>query len=140
MTTWLDYPGQPPRAETDAEVIATLLRKGWTARPPMPEHDPATHAARWDGAQWVVEPLPPPPVPEQVAAHHFRRALRALGLRPAVDALLAQLPPDHEIREDFDTAPFFRRGAAGIESVRVALGLTHAQVDELFRVADQVRT
>ncbi len=30
----------------------------WTLLPDPPEHNPATHAVRWDGAQWVVEPIP----------------------------------------------------------------------------------
>jgi len=57
MTT-LDFPGQPPRVTDDAEIIATLTRKGWTVRPDPPTHDTQTHAARWDGAQWVVEAIP----------------------------------------------------------------------------------
>lgn len=54
----LDYPGQPPRVTDDAEIIATLARKGWAVRPDPPAHDPQTHTARWNGAQWVVEAIP----------------------------------------------------------------------------------
>ena len=57
MNTY-DYPGQPPVATDDPERIANLLRKGWTLRPEPPPHDPQTHTARWDGAQWVVEAIP----------------------------------------------------------------------------------
>jgi hypothetical protein len=75
-----------------------------------------------------------------VPAHHLRRALRDAGLRAQVDALIASLPADHPMREDWEYAPTFRRDAQGIEQVRQALGLTHAQVDDVFRAAAAVRT
>jgi len=139
MTT-LDYPGQPPRVTDDAEIIATLTRKGWTVRPDPPAHDPQTHAVRWDGAQWVVEAVPPAPVPDSVPAHHLRRALRAAGMLAAVRAYMDALPDDDEMREAWEYAPYFRRDANGIEAARVALGLTVEHVDALFVAAGQVVT
>jgi hypothetical protein len=53
-----DYQGQPPVSTDDPERIANLLRKGWTLRPDPPDHNPATHAASWDGGQWVVAAIP----------------------------------------------------------------------------------
>lgn len=138
--TILDYPGQPPRSTDDAEIIATLTRKGWTVRPDPPTHDPQTHAARWDGAQWVVSALPPAPVPDSVPAHHLRRALRAAGMLAAVRAYMDALPEDNEMRESWEYAPYFRRDALGIEAARVALGLTVEQVDALFIAAGNVQT
>ena len=138
--TYLDYPGQPPRVTDDAEIIATLTRKGWTVRAEPPTYDPATHSAAWDGAQWVVSALPPPPVPESVPAHHLRRALREFGMLAAVNAYMAALPDDDEMRESWEYAPYFRRDALGIEAARVALGLSVAQVDALFVAAGQVVT
>lgn len=64
----LDYPGQPPRVTDDAEIIATLARKGWTVRAEPPVYDPATHTARWDGAQWIVEAIPIEQMQAQVGA------------------------------------------------------------------------
>lgn len=124
----------------DAERIATLVRKGWIVRPEPPPFDPATHAARWDGSQWIVEPLPPAPVPESVPAHHLRRALTAAGLRAQVEALIASLPEDHPMRDDWMHAPTFSRNAIGIEAVRQALSLTTEQVDDVFRVAARQST
>lgn len=134
-----DYPGQSPVATDDAERIANLLRKGWTLRPEPPEHDRATQTVRWDGAQWLVEQIPVA-VPDSVPAHHLRRALRASGMLAGVMAYMDTLPADDEMRESWEYAPFFRRDALGIESVRVALGLTSAQVDALFAAAGQVLT
>lgn len=139
MSTY-DYPGQAPRVADDAEIIETLTRKGWTLRPEPPAFDPQTHQATWDGAQWVVSALPPPPVPESVPAHHLRRALRAFGMLTAVVAYMAALPDDDEMRESWEYAPYFRRDALGIEAARVALGLTNEQVDALFRVAGAIVT
>lgn len=139
MTT-LDYPGQPPRVTDDAEIIATLTRKNWTVRPDPPPYDPQTHSVAWDGAQWVVSELPPPPVPESVPAHHLRRALRQFGMLASVNAYMAALGDDDEMRESWEYAPYFRRDALGIESARVALGLTVEQVDALFVAAGQVVT
>lgn len=136
----LDYPGQPPRVTDDAEIVATLTRKGWTVRPDPPAFDPQTQQVAWDGAQWVVSALPPPPVPESVPAHHLRRALRAFGMLPGVVAYMAALPDDDEMRESWEYAPYFRRDALGIEAARVALGLTVAQVDALFIAAGNVQT
>lgn len=67
MTT-LDYPGQPPRVTNDAEIVATLTRKGWTVRPDPPAHDPQTHTARWNGVQWIVEAIPIEQMQAQVGA------------------------------------------------------------------------
>lgn len=55
--TILDYPDQAPVATDDAETIATLVRKGWIARPPQPSHDPMTQTIRW-GGEWIVEQRP----------------------------------------------------------------------------------
>ena len=67
MTT-IDFPGQPPRVTDDAEIIATLTRKGWTVRPEPPAYDPQTQTASWDGAQWVVEAIPIEQMQAQVGA------------------------------------------------------------------------
>lgn len=139
MTT-LDYPSQPPRVTDDADVIATLVRKGWTVRPDQPAFDPQTHSVAWDGAQWVVSVLPLPPVPESVPAHHLRRALRQFGMIAGVNAYMAALPDDDEMRESWEYAPYFRRDALGIEAARVALGLTVEQVEALFVAAGAVVT
>ena len=138
--TILDYPGQPPRSTDDAEIIATLTRKGWTVRPEPPAFDAQTHQASWDGAQWIVSALPPPPVPDSVPAHHLRRALRAFGMLAGVNAYMAALPDDDEMRESWEYAPYFRRDALGIEAARVALGLSVAQVDALFAAAAAVQS
>ncbi|MDI3514895.1 MAG: hypothetical protein PWP40_2124 [Rhodocyclaceae bacterium] len=75
-----------------------------------------------------------------VPAHHLRRALRDAGLRDQVEALIASLPTDHPLRDDWEYAPHIRRDAQGIELVRIALKITPEHVDEIFRAAAAVRT
>ncbi len=135
---YLDYPGQPPRAETDVEVIATLVRKGWTARPPQPEHDPATHAARWDGAQWIVEPLPPPAVPESVPAHHFAIAVELRGLTDRVDAWLATKPRVYQIA--WQRTPSFSPDSMMLAEARSEIGISDEEFAAVWATARQVRT
>lgn len=139
MSTY-DYPGQPPVVTDDPERIANLLRKGWTLRPDPPVHNPATHQVAWDGVQWVVSALPPPPVPESVPAHHLRRALTAFNMRAAVEMHISMLDEGDPMRDDWKHAPYFRRDAVGIEDARASLGLTTAQVDALFVAAGSVVT
>lgn len=64
MKTWLAYPGQSDRCETDSAVVQNLLRKGWTIIPAPPE------------------PPPPPPAPITVPSPAFFQAIgRDLEIR-----------------------------------------------------------
>lgn len=46
MTTYLTYEGQQPRTESNTEVIANLVRKGWVvSEPPVVEEVPQTFTA-----------------------------------------------------------------------------------------------
>jgi hypothetical protein len=64
MTTYLISQGQL-RAETDAEVIANLKRKGWQDAPAKPSQD-----AQWTDGAWVVPPAPTY-TPEEWTSQHF---------------------------------------------------------------------
>lgn len=46
------------RTETDTEIIANLLRKGWAEIQPAPEYNSATqHPPEWNGTEWIVRDL-----------------------------------------------------------------------------------
>ena len=64
MTTYLILDGQL-RAETDAEVISNLKRKGWTDAPAKPSDD-----AQWQDGAWIVPPVPTYS-PEAWTSMHF---------------------------------------------------------------------
>ena len=120
----------------DVQIVARPeLQSGESCAEGTPEYV----GGQWQQT-WVVTPAPPEPVPDQVPAHHLRRALRAFGMLASVSAYMAALPDDDEMRESWEYAPYFRRDANGIESARVALGLTVAQVDALFVAAGNVQT
>lgn len=82
----------------------------------------------------------PSPVPDSVPAHHIRRALSAAGLRANVESAIAALPEGHEMRDDWEYAPTIRRDSIGVEMLRAGLGLTHKQVDDVFRAAGAIVT
>jgi len=64
MTTYLISQGQF-RAETDAEVIANLKRKGWQDAPAKPSDD-----AQWTNGAWIVPPAPTFTA-EQIVSQYF---------------------------------------------------------------------
>jgi len=113
MTTHLRYDNQT-RTETDETIIATLVRKGWEVYTPEP----------------VVEV---PVVPQSVTPLQMRKALRAAGLKSAVDAALAA--QSEELREEWEFASEVRRDNATLTAFAASLGQTSADLDALFQLA-----
>lgn len=73
MTTYLLLDGQF-RAETDAEVIANLRRKGWQDAPAKPSQD-----AQWQDGAWIVPPAPTFTAEEIVSRHFSPYQIQALS-------------------------------------------------------------
>ena len=125
--------------EIDDALFAAWVDAGnpkaaqWTRRPDPPAYDPATHSCAWDGAQWVVSELPPPPVPQSVESHKIKIALTALGWRAEVEDLAST---SSQSIKDAWTAPYMSRDSVLLNQCAFALGKTSAQVDDLFRLAD----
>lgn len=126
-------------AALDAVEVVGTARPELQAGESISEGTPAYSDGAWRQV-WVVHPAPEPGVPDSVPAHHLRRALRQFGMIGAVNAYMAALGDDDEMRESWEYAPYFRRDAIGIEAARAALGLTVAQVDALFVAAGNVQT
>lgn len=74
-----------------------------------------------------------PPVPESVTPLQMRKALRAAGLKPAMDAMLDTLPD--EVVEEWEYALAIERANPLLNNAAAQLGMTAAQVDDLFRAA-----
>lgn len=87
---------------------------------------------------WIVTPAPEPGVPEEVDSLAFELTLHGLGLHGAVMAYVETLPAVERIY--WRRRQTMRRDSTLIESGRVALGLTPAQVDALFVAAGAVVT
>lgn len=87
------------------------------------------YAEEWvDGA---VEIYQPPPL--SITPLQARRALRAAGLLGAVNGWIANQA--EEVQEAWEYCVEVRRDDALIAGAAAALGLTEAQVDDLFRTA-----
>lgn len=73
------------------------------------------------------------PVPGQVSAGQFLRALNQQGLLAAVDAAVAQA--DTLTQRLYSRAPFFLRNDPEVTAIATAIGKTSADLDNLFRLA-----
>jgi hypothetical protein len=76
---------------------------------------------------------PPPPVPAEVRQAQARRALLAAGLLDDVEAAVAASSQDIQIAWEYE--PNIRRDSPMIAALAPAIGLTDAQIDDLFRAA-----
>jgi hypothetical protein len=84
----------------------------WRPLPAQPVHDPNTQAVRWDGAEWIVETIPPP-VPDEVDSHKARIELIVLY------------------------APSYSRASPMLALLAQAMGWSAADVDERFAAAEE---
>lgn len=91
------------------------------------------------GPGWTYDGEFHPPAPEPVPAPlsitplQARRALRAAGLLDAVNGAVALADPDTQ--DAWEYAIEVRRDNPIIAGMAAALGLTDAQLDDLFRTA-----
>lgn len=111
-------------------VIEAATRPSWAAD--WPE---ATEAGPgWSYANGVFAPVQPVvPVPESVSAFQAKAALMLAGILPQVEATIAQADAFTQLA--WAEALTFRRDSPAIAALSAALGLTSAQVDDLFRTA-----
>ena len=76
-----------------------------------------------------------PPVPAAVTNFQARAALLAAGLFAQVDAAMKAQPPDSAAYQAWEYANEITRNGTLVNSVAETLGLTAAQLDDLFRQA-----
>ena len=84
-------------------------------------------------ALWANPYRSPAPPPSPVTPLQIRRALNASGMRGMVEAALGSAPQD--ARDAWDYATEIKRDDATLNAMAAALGMTSAQVDDLFRLA-----
>lgn len=91
----------------------------------------------WDGAQVIPAPVPPEPVPTEVTMRQARLALLGAGLLTNVDAAINAMPEPAKsaARIEWDYSSAVQRHNGFVQQLGPALGLTDAQIDDLFRVA-----
>lgn len=71
-------------------------------------------------------------IPVSMSPLQARKALRASGLHDSVEGFVATL--SDEEREAWEYATTIERDNSVIEKGRVALGMSQAQIDDLFRL------
>ena len=74
-------------------------------------------------------------VPEPILdldAVQIRKALSAYGLRGAVEDAVSQ--GTQSLKDEWEFSTTFKRNHPSIEEMRVALGVTQEQLDDLFRL------
>jgi hypothetical protein len=76
---------------------------------------------------------PPIPVSSSVSPLQMRKALRQIGLKAQTDAYITTL--DEEEQEAWEYATIIMIDDPFIEGARVALGMSEAQRDDLFKLA-----
>jgi hypothetical protein len=85
-----------------------------------------------------IDPPPPAPVPQSVTRYQARVALLNAGLLDTVNAYFAALPATDLGQLAWNEAPTVLRSNTALEAAAESLGLTSAQVDQLFIAASQV--
>ena len=92
----------------------------------------------WDGEAFVPAPPAPPVVPPSVTMRQARLALLGAGLLASVDAAINALPsPQKEAaRIEWEYSQEVQRHNGFVSVLAPLLGLTEAQTDALFLVAE----
>lgn len=136
--------------------MATYDRHGWYAGDSFPGRDaPAPQntsttttvgelRANWTGHEWLdlpyVAPVidtPPVVVPAAVTMRQARLALLGAGLLPSVEAAIDAMaePTRSAARIEWEYSNELQRGNALVAALGPSLGLTGAQIDQLFIAA-----
>lgn len=88
----------------------------------------------------VVEPYvaPPPPIPQSVTRFQALAVLAAGGYLDTVRTYINTLDPNNVQRLAFENATDWERTSPTVNALAQMLGLSDAQVDDLFIAAAQV--
>lgn len=117
-------------------VAVEPIAENWVADP----SDAVAPGDTWDGTQFVrpVMPEPEPVVPESVTRAQGKAALIQADLMPGVLAFVSSIadPKDRALAEvTMNDTDVWRRDNAFLTNAAHSLGLSDAQIDELFVTA-----
>lgn len=98
----------------------------------VPQRPNANHA--WNGSTWMPVPLP---VPEVVTMRQARLALLQSGLLAQVNTAVSSMTgaAGDAARIEWEFSSTVERNLPLVQSLTGVLGLTEAQIDDLFRLA-----
>lgn len=135
------------RAEHPGWMIAPgsiLTTRGydWLVETPRPEGNYQRGPNALVNGKWEMtweSYTPDLSIPEEVTRRQARRALHAAGLLEQVEAQIAQLPEPQKtaVLIDWQDALIFKRSDPTFVMLATALGLSSAQLDQLFLAASQ---
>ena len=123
------------------ELIRTDAPADWmgTTDVSPPSFDAATQGCFWRGDHWEIVPgeVPSDPVPKVVTMRQARLALLGVGMLAQVNAAVASMPgaEGDAARIEWEFSSTVERHRPLVLSLTAALGLTDAQLDDLFRQA-----
>lgn len=142
---WEIFVGDPDRpgerkSRTDPTTFTEeeIADAGGVAVADPDHYDPDTLVLGWDGTAWTFSPATPPPAPATVSAFQARAVLLRAGLLPAVEAAVAA-SEDAEARLAWEYAVEFVRNGPLLTAIAGQIGLTAAQIDDLFRMAASIQ-
>ena len=127
------------------EHIETATPADWMGRTSIapPAYDRATQGAFFRDGVWVVETAQPParPVPQQVTNAQGTAVLIQMGLWPQVLAYVSAIedPVQKALAEvALNKTTHWQRTSPFLNQAADALGITQAQMDQLFIAASEV--
>lgn len=88
-----------------------------------------------DAEAEALRPVPVPVVPQVVSRFQARAALHLAGLLDDVEALMAAPDTPALAKLAWADAQEFKRNSPTVQAMAAAIGLTEAQLDELFTTA-----
>lgn len=124
------------------DVLMSPIPTGYTRSSPHPIPDGkyAVMMGRWIYVNGEKPPLSPPyvPVPNEITMRQARLELLNIGKLNDVDAALASIPDDNQrlaAQIEWEYSAVVQRNAPLVQSLTPTLGLTEAEMDDLFRRA-----
>lgn len=104
---------------------------------PVPQGSGVAVGWLFDGEDFAPPPPYVAPVPETVSPRQARLALLGIGMLDEVEQALASIPgaQGKAAQIDWEYATEVQRKSPLIAALGPALGLTDAQIDDLFRAA-----
>jgi hypothetical protein len=113
-----------------------VIREDGAFIPADPDNTDYAAYLRWVAEGNTPEPYEAPPlgVPQEVTMRQARLALSAAGLLAAVDAAISAMPEPQKTgaRIEWEYSGAVQRNKPLVLALAPALGLTEAQIDELF--------
>lgn len=128
-------------AESRVTELDDALYASWVAAgnpkagyyTPIP--DPPGPGYSYDGTEWVA---PPPYIPQQITPYQGKAQLLTEGMLSDVEAIVST-STDPYLKLAWNNAIMWERQSPMIASVAAAMGMTDAEVDDLFVAAAQIQ-